>query len=276
MKVLGTLGSLVLMVLFLTVIVCYAQDPAEESLIMGVECASQGKFEEAKEYFEEALKIDPFYSSVKLGLRAIEDVLTEKVDRSAAIHLFKAVACLNEGQWNDAMTEIAKAIEMNPGYAAAYNSRGGAYALIGLHEQSLSDFNKALEINPRYAEAYINRGWSFRLKGLYKEAISDFDRAISDYIKAIEINPRYAEAYNNRGAAYAAKGQYGQAISDFDKAIEINSRLARAYYNKAVACEEAGRMRDAVETYRSFLEYASPWDSSRIQHALERIGELER
>ena len=38
--------------------------------------------------------------------------------------------------------------------AGAYNNRGLAYGEKGQYDQAISDFNKALEINSRYADAY--------------------------------------------------------------------------------------------------------------------------
>ncbi len=39
-----------------------------------------------------------------------------------------------------------------------YNNRGNAYVEKGQYDQAILDFNKALEINPGYAEAYNIRG----------------------------------------------------------------------------------------------------------------------
>ncbi len=41
--------------------------------------------------------------------------------------------------------------------ADAYLNRGIVYQRKGQYDQAISDYNKALEINPRYALAYYNR-----------------------------------------------------------------------------------------------------------------------
>jgi tetratricopeptide (TPR) repeat protein len=49
-----------------------------------------------------------------------------------------------------------------PQDATAYYDRGVDYYRKGQYDKAISDFNRALEINPRYAEAYINRGITYR------------------------------------------------------------------------------------------------------------------
>jgi len=48
----------------------------------------------------------------------------------------------------------------------------------GQYDQAIANFDKAIEINPRYAEAYNNRGIAYTKKGQYDKAISDYNKAI--------------------------------------------------------------------------------------------------
>ena len=138
------------------------------------------------------------------------------------IYLIRGQVNLESRQYDQAISEFTKAIEIDPRDALAYSSRGLAYDLKGQYDQAISDYSKALEINPRDASTYISRGGAYTAKG-------QFDQAILDYNKAIEIDPRNADAYSSRGDAYEKKGQYDQAISDYNKAIEIDPKDADAY-----------------------------------------------
>ena len=62
--------------------------------------------------------------------------------------------------------------------AEVYNNRGFAYCQIGQYDQAISDFSKAIEINPRLAHAYNNRGWAYIKKWQYDQAVSDFNKTI--------------------------------------------------------------------------------------------------
>ena len=47
---------------------------------------------------------------------------------------------------------------MNSQHADAYYNRGNAYALKGEFDAAIYDYTKAIEVNPQDANAYLNRG----------------------------------------------------------------------------------------------------------------------
>jgi len=83
----------------------------------------------------------------------------------------------DKGQYDQAISDYTKALEINPRYARPYYNRGSAYARKGQYDQAISDYTKALEINPRYARAYYNRGSAYARKGQYDKAWEDVHKA---------------------------------------------------------------------------------------------------
>ncbi len=162
--------------------ISYGQNIAEQIWTKGVEYAAQGKFKEAKVEFEKALKDDPDFVSAKRGLKVVEDVIDQNIDKKIAIHLFKGLSYDLKGQWDNAIDEYNKIIKINPRYAEAYYNRGLTYGKKGQFDQAIADFTKAIEINPRDAGAYNNRGNAYFYKGQYV-------KSVSDWTKAIVINP---------------------------------------------------------------------------------------
>ncbi len=222
MKALRRIGASVLIVFFLTTGFSYGQGVAGSILTKGVDYAAQGKFQEAKEEFEKALKAAPFLEAARDSLKVIEDVTERKIERKSAIHLFKGAAYVLKMQWDEGIAEYSKALELNPRLAIAYRTRGFAYCGKGQYDQAISDFTKAVEINPRYADAYFYRGFACGDNGQY-------DQAISDYSKAIELNPRHAVAYTNRAVAYYYKGKYTKAWEDIYKAQSLGIKIHQEF-----------------------------------------------
>ena len=134
----------------------------------------------------------------------------------------------NKGDYDHAIEDCNKAIELNPNHTEAYNNRGNNYSVKGEYDRAIVDYNKALALNPDFVGAYYNRGITYHDKG-------DYDRAIVDATKAIALKPDYTEAYNNRGVAYYKKGEYNRAIEDYDTAIQLDSDYANTYCNRGEA-----------------------------------------
>jgi tetratricopeptide (TPR) repeat protein len=120
----------------------------------------------------------------------------------------------DKGEFEAAIADYTKAIEMKPDDAKAYFNRGAAYSAKGDMDLAIANYTKAIEMKPDDADAYFNRGNAYSAKG-------DKDLAIADYTKAIEIKPDDAEAYFNRGNAYSAKGDKDLAIADYRKSRKL-------------------------------------------------------
>jgi tetratricopeptide (TPR) repeat protein len=131
---------------------------------------------------------------------------------------------IERGQQRDyqsALQDFNKAIELKPDYAEAYYRRGQAKGGLAKSRDdvggALRDYNKAILLKPDYAEAYYNRG-------VAKQAGADFVGAIADYSKVIELTPDYAPAYEHRGKLRKSKGDLTGAQEDFNRAAELKSR----------------------------------------------------
>ena len=70
-----------------------------------------------------------------------------------------------KGEYDKAIKEYNKAIELNPKYAEAFNNRGLAYRHKGELDRAIKDYNKAIELNPKYAKAFNNRGVAYARRG---------------------------------------------------------------------------------------------------------------
>jgi tetratricopeptide (TPR) repeat protein len=68
---------------------------------------------------------------------------------------------------------------------------GVAYKSTGQYDQAISDYTKALEINPRYALAYYNRALAYENTGQYDKAWEDVDKAQD---LGFKINPQFLKA----------------------------------------------------------------------------------
>jgi len=161
-----------------------------------------------------------------------------------------------KGDYEKAISDFTKAIELSPENSETYNNRGFAYMNKGYYDEALADFNKAIEINPKYSKAYNNRGLSYYNKKLYDEAISDFN-------KAIELDPKYSKAYNNRGLTYKEKGIYDKALADYNIALKLAPDNPRISWNIAIIYCEYKQWDKAIQYINRVIELNPTYPEAR-------------
>ena len=83
---------------------------------------------------------------------------------------------VDQGDYDKAISEYNKAIEINPKLAELYYNRGNAYYQQGNLDQAISDFTKAIELNPAFGMAYYYRSAAYAKEGNYDKSTEDIDR----------------------------------------------------------------------------------------------------
>jgi tetratricopeptide (TPR) repeat protein len=160
-----------------------------------------------------ALRQQNYDEAIRLFTNAIASgELSQK--QLSSVYPLRGLAWSNKKDYDKAIADYTKGIEINPQSAEAYGGRGDAWYGKGDYAKAIADYTKAIEINPKDAGSYHNRGLAWYVK-------KDYDKAIADFTKAIEINPKDAGSYHNRGLAWQGKGDGVKAIEDYAKAKEL-------------------------------------------------------
>ncbi len=79
--------------------------------------------------------------------------------------------------------------------ANGFHDRGNRYSRHGNYERAIQDYGRAIEMDGDFAEAYYNRGFSYYEVGLYEEAIADLTRAIELDPKAARYYGQRSRVY---------------------------------------------------------------------------------
>jgi Flp pilus assembly protein TadD/DNA-binding transcriptional MerR regulator len=194
-----------------------------------------------------------------------------------------------QGNFDQAIENATKAIELDPGRVNPYINRSWAYLEKNMLDAAIQDCEKALLIDPRNAFAYNNRGLVYQRKdrisdaekdyrhacdlgldlgcqnldGLSKQSriaelidqsqnsfnAKDWDNVIRLTTDVIQLDPENAVAYTNRSAAYAQKDFLNKALKDSNQAIKFNPDFPLAYNNRGYVLELIGDNRKAAADY---------------------------
>jgi len=95
-----------------------------------------------------------------------------------------------KGEFELAVGDYNKAIELNSKDAAAYLNRGQAHSGKKSYDLAILDFDKTIELDPKDSTAYFKRGDIYEKRG-------NLQQAVSDYQKAAELDASNESAKNS-------------------------------------------------------------------------------
>jgi len=185
---------------------------------------ARGNPEEAKTAYQSALRINPDHT---LALHNLGN-LTRKIDSNdSADQILNDVITANpglpfpyaergyqsliKGEFNKAISDYSKAIELDPSIADYWINRGIAKEKLKNWTGAYDDYTRAIRMADKMEQAWLHRANLLYQRGKYSEAIKDYDVALI-------LNPYYGTAFYNRGLAEYRLGQSGKACLDLKSA----------------------------------------------------------
>jgi ppGpp synthetase/RelA/SpoT-type nucleotidyltranferase len=82
-------------------------------------------------------------------------------------------------EYDKAIADFSKAIEIEPRDIRVYTNRGLAFRMLKRYDDSLRDFNRSLELNPLWPDTFYGRSLTYYDLGDIQHALEDCDKAIS-------------------------------------------------------------------------------------------------
>ena len=222
----------------------------------------------------------------------------EQQSISAETYMLWGNAKSKIGEYESAISDYYKVIQLQPDDAEAYHNMGLAKINLEQHFDALADFDIAIRLKPEYARAYSNRGIVKAQLGQFADAISDLDSAIrfdreltsayynrglmyamlekfasavSDFNTAIRLDPEFASAYLNRGVVKRKLGKYTAAIADYDIAIRLEPDAADAYLNRGAAKESLGHHVAAISDYDTAIRLKPDYIKAYYNRGVSKV-----
>lgn len=186
--------------------------------------------------------------------KALEDLnKTIEIDpQYMNVYYDRGVVYQDVGNYREAMNNYSKAIEINPQFDKAYNNRGNVSLQLGDYPHAIEDFNQAIKLNADIPDYYYNRGVALHNLGNYEQALKDYSRTV-------KLDPRYTKAYSNRANVFKRLGNHPQAIIDYSIAIELDPQSSVIYYNRGIAYHESGNYQQAINDYSKAIDHNSQY-----------------
>lgn len=170
-----------------------------------------------------------------------EGVLRKDPTHFDAMHLLGVIA-LHQGDYNEALQRIGRAIALNPNVAHAYCNQGVAWSAVNALEQAVESFGKAVELDPNFVVALYNQAIALAALNRHEAALAAYDRVVA-------LDPTHESAWSDRGELLHRLGRRTEACTSYDKAIALRSQDADLYYRRGLLQAELNLLDAARASY---------------------------
>jgi serine/threonine protein kinase/tetratricopeptide (TPR) repeat protein len=253
------------------------------------------RWDEAKVYFENALRIDPAFTMARASLGMMHVELSKNgmphFDGEEGQRLLseavRDVDGLTDREKYGILAFHAQAVEKNPGKAIGYFKAlialypddsgthvnlGRTYLQLGRVPEALAEYKEAIRIDPKFVLAYANMGFAY----LYQTG--DVSSALPECQKILELEPGNAWAQDCLGMSYFAKNELPQAQAAFERAVAANPQGTLSRYRLAHTHRLQGNYQQALETLQQ-IQKVDPSETSVFYDmgvVYERMGDRQK
>jgi len=225
--------------------------------IIGMLHLRQEKYNEAIEYFEKALRMD-------------RDFLAAETDMMAAYHLW-ASQLIKDNRIDEALSILARAVEVFPSSRVIHYDMGTAYDTSGQYEKAIDQYKKTLEIEPSFVAAKSNIAGCMNSLGAERMQSKNWEKSIELCKDALEWDPEFWEARKNLESATLELGRekhkaglVDEAIVYYRSVMGINPENVDASSNLGFALYDKGLCKEALAQFQTTLEIDPDSHDARV------------
>ena len=210
---------------------------AYDYFLKGEEAWRKAYDEEAREFYEKAVSIDPKFAMAYLKL--------------AETHY-----------WLGNFTEINDAIKKAMELSDNSTEKERLHIEIYYSKYIEKDPEKYLKLMLQFSEKYPKEKWIHYELGTYYYIKRDHAKALEECNKALEIDPNYGYALNQIAYTYLGMENYEKAIEYFKKNAAVAPGEAFPLDSMGDAYFRMGRIEEAISKYKEALEIKPDFYSS--------------
>jgi serine/threonine-protein kinase len=238
----------------------------------------------ALELFNQAIAADPMYAPAYSGIADASALLAswqfaspeetypqaaaaarraiELDPASADAHASLGFVKLNwEWDWEGALHELGRAIELNPSHETAHRWLSAFLAGIGRADDALRTARRAAELDPISVLPRMNLGIVHLLAWRYEDAEAEFR-----YV--VEKDPTFARAYGFLAWSLSLLGRHDEALPVARTGVERSNHHAMFVYVLGSCLALSGQMDEARSVFGPILDELPPFYQASVHAVL--------
>lgn len=133
---------------------------------------------------------------------------------------------IKNGRYEKAIENINKSIEIKTDWEISYFYRAVANQALENFDDAMLDYTKAIQLNDRMADAYYNRA---RITLSRKDIQNpNIQKAVLDLEKALELDEKFVDALYAMAAAQKKLENYHKSLEFLEKLLKIEPEAIHA------------------------------------------------
>lgn len=171
----------------------------------------------------------------------------------------------NEGRFEDALTEFAKAFQQDPENAHAANAAGQTLVRLGRSADAIAYLESASALAPSRHDFRFNLARALGQAGRW-------DEAAAEYRRAAELRPEHYPTVFNLGQALEQRGDADAALAAYQHGAELAPLEPAFKLAAATLAERLGRTGDSRKAFEEYLELVPEGgESDRVRQRLAML-----
>jgi len=158
--------------------------------------------------------------------------------------------------------------------AQEHFKQGNEFSQAAQFEQAVDEYLKSLEIEPQNVDAMTNLGVAYYSLGKLDEAVEQYLKALEIAPNDADIHSNLAAAYVQKYQQSVASEQLDKAMAEYQKAVELAPDLPEAHFGLGAVYMLLGRKEDALQAFETFLDLDTGNDPIATDNAKEYIKQL--
>jgi Flp pilus assembly protein TadD len=205
-----------------------------------------------------------------------EQFLLSQLNDASRPEIVEALAASyqRQGRGKDAVTLLARALDVRPQDESLLYALGTAYERQGDVDNAIHCMRKLLEANPRHAPAMNFIGYVLAERGRELEEAEDL------VLQALALRPDEASFLDSLGWLYYRRGDYERAVSVLERATAlapdepvINDHLGDAYMAVSKKMKAVDAFQRALEALRQLSDPPDdPAQKANIERKLKKLS----
>lgn len=216
----------------------------------------QGRFKEAVDSYQQAIKLNPEYKPAYLPL-AFSLARLQKFDE--AIKIYESLRL------------------QEPNNPEVFNNLAVAYNEKGRHRESIENSQRAIELlgdtGQPYAQGFQERNellsYAYKNLGTAHNGLGEYDQAATALKRSTTIVPANAAAYFNLGVTLYNAKRFSEAVVAYREVLKLRPSLPQAHYNLGLTYVAINDQKSAREQYEALKTINSDL-AKQLEKALKR------